>query len=215
MQPIILGSDFEVFIYQKGQLVECDKVFSKYTKHSPLDLNGYLITHDRKSLECAIPCFEFDAKDPLQFFKEVKKGLDILEKFCKSIDTSYEIVLKDFIELQEIHEWHKGLEWNIYHKVDNSEPIRNNIVTNGLHIHFSGIKNREKLIKKLDRSLGIFYKVKYFFSKRSDYGQLGAFRPKSYDIFTEGFEYRVLGGNMLKDSNLHFTSINLNKILKK
>lgn len=63
MNEIIIGSDFEVFIYKNNNLVECDLLLPNATKSEPILYNNHYITHDRKSLECSMPPFIYDPSD--------------------------------------------------------------------------------------------------------------------------------------------------------
>jgi len=215
MADIVIGSDFEVFLYENHNLIECDLLLPNAIKSEPIIYKNHLITHDRKSLECSIPPFIFDTKDVLQFYKKVTYSINILQEFINNINPNYRLVFKDAIEIDSKLEWCKGHEFNIYDGVFSPKKINDNILSNGLHIHFSGIEDKEKLIKSLDKTIGLYYKLITPFSKRKEYGKLGDYRLKKYDSLTFGFEYRTLGGIMLNKPNLIITSYLLNKIIKK
>jgi hypothetical protein len=213
MSEIIIGSDFEVFVYENHNLIECDLLLPNATKSEPIYYNNHYITHDRKSLECSMPPFIFDGSDPLQFYKKVTNSIKVLDSFIKKINPNYRLVFKDALSLKSNINWKKGYEYNVYNGIDYPKEIIDNTITNGLHIHFSGVNNKEKIIKSLDKSIGYYYKLITPFSKRKEYGKLGDFRDKKYDSLTFGFEYRTLGGVMLKSFNLKVTSFLLNKVL--
>lgn len=215
MADIVIGSDFEVFLYENHNLIECDLLLTNATKSEPIIYKNHLITHDRKSLECSIPPFIFDTTDVLQFYKKVNYSINILKEFIKNINPNYRIVFSDSIKLESNIEWYKDFEHNIYAGIRNPKKINDNILSNGLHIHFSGVEDKEKLIKSLDKTIGLYYKLITPFSKRKEYGKLGDYRLKKYDSLTFGFEYRTLGGIMLNKPNLIITSYLINKIIKK
>lgn len=211
---ITMGADFEVFVLNEHkELVHCDKWLPNATKYSPIAYKGYYITHDRKSLECAIPPFKHDGT-PLQFYREVMKGIVILKEFVQSKKPLYTIVLKDTWKLLEATKNVKFDEKNIYHGVLKGKSLDPYLVTNGLHIHFSGDVNTKKLVQDLDESVGNFYKKSTPNSKRTDYGELGSYKEKNYSNFVKGFEYRVLGGVMLKSIYLRKISAMIPLLLK-
>jgi hypothetical protein len=78
MSEIIIGSDFEVFIFDNHNLIECYLLIPNATKSEPILYKRHLITHDRKSLECSIPPFIFDKNDKLQFYKKIIFSINIL-----------------------------------------------------------------------------------------------------------------------------------------
>lgn len=211
----MIGCDFEVFVFdENNSLVDCSKLIPQYSKKTPLIINNYLITYDRYCLECSIPPFNLN-NSFLQFYNEVNKGIGILKEFLKNYG-NYKIKFKDFIKLPNLQEFDKGFEQNIYNSEDleYSKKIKTDIVTAGLHIHFDSIDNKKQFIKKLDRTIGLFYKITNIFSKRKEYGKLGSYRDKQYTNLIKGFEYRVLGGNMLKKLNLILLSIYVWKLKK-
>lgn len=211
----MIGCDFETFVYDKyNNIIDCSKLIPEYNKKSPFIINNYLITHDRYCLECSIPPFEWN-RTSLQLYNEIRKGIVILQNFIKQYG-DFIIKFKESIKLDRFQTFQKGFEQNIYLKenIQFSKEIKSNFCTAGLHIHFDNILNKKRFIRKLDISLGIAYKIINPFSKRKNYGQLGSYREKQYNIFTKGFEYRVLGGSMLNKYKLIFTSILLNQFLK-
>jgi hypothetical protein len=98
MSEIIIGSDFEVFIFDNHNLIECDLLLPNATKSEPILYKRHYITHDRKSLECSIPPFIFDMNDKLQFYKKIIFSINILEEFIKNINPIYRLVFKDYHE---------------------------------------------------------------------------------------------------------------------
>jgi hypothetical protein len=209
----MIGCDFEVFVFDKNNnLVNCSELIPQYSKKTPLIINNYLITHDSYCLECSIPPFNLNGTF-LQFYNEINKGINILKGFLKNYG-DYTIKFKDFIKLSDLQEFDKGFEQNIYNieNLEYSKKIKTNITTAGLHIHFDSINNTKQFIKKLDRTIGLFYKITNIFSKRREYGKFGSYRDKQYTNLIRGFEYRVLGGNMLKKLNLILLSIYVCKL---
>lgn len=209
----MIGCDFEVFVFdENNNLINCSELIPQYSKKTPLIINNYLITHDAYCLECSIPPFNLNGTF-LQFYNEVNKGVNVLREFLKTYG-NYKIIFKDFIKLPNLQEFDKGFEQNIYNikDVEYSKKIKTNIISAGLHIHFDSIKYKKQFIRKLDRRIGLFYKITNIFSKRKEYGKLGSYRDKQYTNLIKGFEYRVLGGNMLKKLNLIILSIYIWKL---
>jgi hypothetical protein len=223
IKSITLGCDFEAFVVDKGQIIHADLLLPNATKQHPIVYrhfgNDYLITHDRKCIECSIPPFDFKRDAPDQFLYAVVNGVVALENFLKSLHPNYSLVIKDAITLDKPETWHKGHELNYYSGRETPRIFTDNIVSAGLHIHFSAFgytpeELKAYLIPKLDWRLGLYYKIKYLFSKRRAYGKLGAYRDKKYDILNQGFEYRTLGGIMIMENNLERISKQLHKLLK-
>lgn len=216
MRKLVLGSDFEVFVYHGKELIDCSILLPDATKENPIIFEGYHITHDRTCLECSIPPFPHNGQD-LQFYLEVKKGIDTLSRFLKTVNPDYHFEFKDYVQLPAQRVWLKCSEENVYSKNVDKKTFFSDIVTAGLHIHFSDITkdiDPEPIVKKLDKSLGVVYKLLNPLTKRKEYGKLGTFRMKQYNCLTLGFEYRVLGGNMLNEKYLKLTSTLLNKAIK-
>lgn len=212
----MLGADFEVFVVDKvNNLVHCDKLLPNAKKAAPIKYKGCHITHDRKSLECSIPAFEYNGK-PLQFYEEVVKGLTILKEFILSKNKDYKLILKDTWKLESPSTYTKFVEKNVYKGELQQVAVDPYLVTNGLHIHFSGIHKDDKvdLIKSLDKTVGKYYKEIAPNSRRKDYGALGSYKDKNYGNLVQGFEYRTLGGRMLKIIHLKKISRMLNKVVE-
>lgn len=210
----MMGADFEVFVVDENQkLVHCDKWLPNATKYDPIFYKGCNITHDRKSLECAIPAFKYNGT-PLQFYTEINKGLTILKEFIESKKLNYKILIRDTWQLETKTTNIKFDEKNIYHGVLKGKSLDPYIITNGLHIHFSGVSDIKTLIQNLDESAGAYYKKMSINSKRVDYGELGSYKEKTYSNSVKGFEYRVLGGKMLRSLHLRKISAMLPSLLK-
>ena len=220
MERIIVGSDFEcVAVDASGNLYN---LFKDSNKENPYIVfyedNEYFITNDSGSIECSIPPYVFDESDPLQFYKRITSGLNAVRSELVKINPDLRLVFIDSIN-SDVTRKLKSFEANIYTGVNRDllKGIDSNRINNGLHIHLSGIPEilKFQIIKKLDFSIGLRYKIKsLFLKKRSPYGKLGSFRDCYYNPFYKGFEYRTLGSIMLKESNLKFCSRSLNKVLK-
>lgn len=211
---ITIGADIEAFIYDGNKLVEADLLIPDNNKSNPIDFYGYIITHDRKAIEVGIKPYIFGKDTLFELRWRLGLALNALDTFVKEFNKNYRIVLKDAVVLNKPSTFNKGFELNIYKEIPTGE-ITNNICTAGFHIHFSGDLNKIKLIRDLDKSIGWYYKTVKPFSIRKDYGELGTYKDKQYDIYTQGFEYRVLGASMLKEPHLTIINHMLNKKLIK
>lgn len=207
---LLIGADPEVFVYKNGSVVSGHGLVPG-TKRKPFKVDNGAVQVDGMALEFNI--------DPAASEEEFSYNITSVLSTLKSMVPEFELLPEPYVEFtQEYMDTQPAVakrmgcdpDFDAWGMCVNQSPSSASLArTGGGHIHigwtegadYEGIEHFMEcceVVKALDSTLYIASKV--FDSderRRSLYGNIGAFRPKSY-----GVEYRVLSNAWLKDVEL-------------